>query len=335
MTKDNFHDIQKKSQITWRKGNILSTELGCHCGKKYEHIIPSECWRETLWYEIRGELPKYLSKNNIQSHRDTNNLLSSWILSANLYYIVNINSSFKKLMLGFLQQHISEKITNIVEVELEFAFNGELSPKEILGEQGGKRGFGQTSPDVAFIIDKGNGKGIIFTECKYTEPSFYQCSARSTKSTKRRKANPDPKRCINKAKACNYKNICHQTVWRRKYWNNLTLSKYGEEILTRCPAYTSGDQLFRQQSLAEGIAKTNIYDLVVSSVAFDGRNNSLINCLKATGIKDFTDGWDKLFTGNALFRTWTHQEWVEYVRVNGTESIHQEWVNYLNKRYGY
>jgi len=336
MPKSIFYEQQKQVQIAWRKNNISSAEHGYQNGQPYEHVIPRILWEETLWQGIRKDLPDYLSSRKIQSHTGTHNLLSSWIVCANLYYIIRINDGFKKLMLGFLQEHVSEKITRIKETELEFALDGELSPKNLLGEQDGKRGSGQTSPDVAFIVETDSGDGIVLTECKYTEHSFYRCSARRTNTDHKDKiANPAPDRCMHVAKGYNYKTICHQTVWQRKYWNHLTLSEYGKENLVRCPASTDGYQLFRQQSLAEGISATNTYGLVVTSVAFDGRNQTLIKCMKATGVPDFTTEWEKLFTGKALFKTWTHQEWVEYVRQNGKDPMQKEWVEYMNIRYGY
>ncbi len=56
--------------------------------------------------------------------------------------------------------------------------------------------------------------------------------------------------------------------------------------LRSCPAAHAGYQLFRQQALAEGIAGSGKYDLVVSSLAVDDRNNTLRECLKKTGIAD-------------------------------------------------
>ena len=57
--------------------------------------------------------------------------------------------------------------------------------------------------------------------------------------------------------------------------------------------------------------------------------------MKATGVPDFPTEWEKLFTGKAIFKTWTHQEWVEYVRQNGKDPMQKEWVEYMSSRYGY
>ena len=117
MTKNDFREQQIQAQIAWRRDNISKREHGDYNGRKYEHIVPRPIWEETLWHGIKYELPTYLNCKNIQSHTGTNNLLSSWIVCANLYYIVRINPGFRKLMLGFLQKHISAKITGIKDWE--------------------------------------------------------------------------------------------------------------------------------------------------------------------------------------------------------------------------
>lgn len=334
MNTPSFRDQQEKAQIKWRASNISSTEHGCQNGKQYEHIVPRELWHETLWPGIRADLQDYLSKSEIKPHTGTNNLLSSWVLCANLYFAVKKIPVFKSLMHAFLRQNVSREINSITDVELEYS-DEILTPHKLLGENGGMRGSGQTSPDVAFIIQTEAGKGLILTECKYTEHSFYPCSARRTTSSEGKSANPNPERCLNPAISYNFHSNCHQNEWDRKYWQNLTLSMYGKSILKHCPAALAGYQLFRQHSLAEALTTQGDFNLVVSSVAFDGRNDTLKKCLSSTGISDFTVEWAKIFSGKTVFKTWTHQQWVEYVRQNGKEQICIEWVEYLNTRYGY
>jgi hypothetical protein len=150
-----------------------------------------------------------------------------------------------------------------------------------------------------------------------------------------REANPDASRCMNAAKDYDYKSICHQSDWERKYWNLLNLSEFGKSTLNRCPAATAGYQLFRQQALAEGIMKSGRFSFVASSVAFDNRNTDLKKCLKSTGLTDFQTEWGKLFDGNSGFTTWTHQEWVQFVRENQVNDEFEDWLKYLNRRYEY
>ena len=330
-----FHNQQRLAQIEWRKKNITSPKYGFQNGKDYPHIVPRHLWEETLWQGIRTELPTYLKEKEIQSHTGTHNLLSSWVVCANLYFIIKKDDDFRSLMLGFLQRNVSRNITRISDVELEFALPGAASPENLLGEKGGTRGSGQTSPDVAFIVETETGNGLILTECKYTEHSFYPCSARRTTDSENKVANPDPTRCVNQPAGVTYKNICHQSVWGRKYWNHLTLSDHGRVVLKCCPACTAGYQLLRQQSLAEGIAAKSDFADVYSAVAFDERNKPLITCLRTTGIPDFTKDWEQIFTGKTIFKTWTHQQWVEYVRQNAKTDLQRHWVDYLHARYGY
>ena len=112
------------------------------------------------------------------------------------------------------------------------------------------------------------------------------------------------------------------------------MTEAGKSLLTRCPAATAGYQLLRQQALANGIKKSGKYDLVVSSVSFDARNNALKGCLKSTGIPDFQTDWVKIYLHGAGFITWYHQDWVQFVRVNQNGEL-DGWLEYLNDRYGY
>jgi hypothetical protein len=339
MIKFDFSEDQKKKMVIWRKGNISSPENGFQNGKAYDHIIPKNLWKETLWSGVRKEsvLPKYLLDNNIQAHAGTHNLVSSWVNSANLYFPIRNNESLTKLMLEFLKRHVSDQITEITDVELEFAFpkSDELHPAILLGEMDGSRGSGQTSPDVAFRVKTIDGEGIILTECKYTEHSFYGCSARKIDEESKRINNPDPDRCMKRVQDCDYSLVCHQTVWGRKYLSLLKISEFGKTKLGRCPAATAGYQLLRQQALAEGIAQNGRYSFVASTVAFDNRNADLKGCLRTTGIDDFQTVWGELFKGKAIFKTWTHQEWVQFVRDNQINGEFDNWLEYLNERYGY
>lgn len=339
----NFKESQKTTQIKWWKKFSNQTnwenepdKWGIYNKKEYSHIIKKNNWNRLLWEKIQTDLDIYLRKG-IQPHTSVNNLLSSWVAAANLYFPTRINDDFKDLLLGFLKLKVSSEIIKINGVELEFAFTGMLSPDFLLGEKGGNRGSGQTSPDVAFLVETKNGQGVILTECKYTEHSFYRCSARRRTDRGNKKGNPSPEKCMQAALSCNHKTIpCHQTVWGRKYMDHFDLSEDGKKVLTRCPSATAGYQLMRQQALANGIKKSGKFDLVVSSVALDRRNTTLISSLKTSGVKDFQTGWSKIYKPGANFISWHHQEWVEYVRnhFKGSEEI-KDWLSYMQNRYGY
>ena len=337
----NFQETQKLHQIDWWKTysnqpnwEEEKSKWGRWGRIQYSHIVKGN-WNVLLWQGIQKELPLYLG-TEIQPHSGVNNLLSSWVASANLYFPAYFHNEFQKLLLGFLQKKVSGNIIEIIGIELEYALDGELNPKELLGEMDGSRGSGQTSPDVAFIIKTTEGEGLILTECKYTEHSFYKCSARRSTDRGDKPKNPDSKKCLQAASNCDYKSIpCHQHVWKRKYFDHFDISAFGKQQLKRCPAATAGYQLMRQQSLANGIYKSGKYDMVVSSVSFDGRNTDLINSLNTTGINDFQTDWSKIYNQGADFITWHHQDWVDYVRAHSKAPLCLDWLKYMKERYGY
>ncbi len=346
MTKPNFANDQKKKMEIWRETNISTKAHGTQSKNRmtgepvyHSYILPRKNWTETVYSRIRNELNEYLDnpEYGVNAHTGTHNLLSSWVVCANLYFMVRTKQSFRHLMLKFLQKKVSDQIFEINDVQLEFAFpeKNELHPSQLLGEMDGSRGSGQTSPDIAFLVKTNNGDGLILTEIKFVEHSFYPCSARRTISKGKREGNPDPTRCLKATKDYDHKLNCHQTEWGRKYWSLLNLSRHGKEVLIRCPAATAGYQLFRQQALAEGIAQSGRFSLVASTVAFDERNIDLQGCMRTSGLNNFQSGWGNLFDGKAIFKTWTHQEWVQFVRENQKNGEFDEWLEYVGKRYNY
>ena len=332
-----FDTYVQEQQVNWRSRHIACQEYGEHNGKERPWILPRQVWQENLWPKIRSDsehsLPDYLEKNNIDKHTGVHNLKSSWVLCANLYFPFQHNP---EMFAGFLKEKVSRLVESVDKIELEYAEEQPLNPTILLGEpDSGKRGKNQTSPDVAFIIN--GGKGLMLTENKFTEHSFYECSGR-----KKEHGNPDIKRCLDFGLvSSDTANNCYQCHWEdgsrknRKYWDYITVNEKGRKLLKRCPAAVSGYQLFRQQALAEAIARSNKYDFVISCVAYDERNETLVGSLSGTGIADFTKDWACLFEGKAKFTTFTHQQWVDWVRKNDTQGLWKEWLSYVEERYGY
>jgi hypothetical protein len=89
-----FIQTQRQNQINWRKTNISTAEWGYQNGGKYEHIIPKSNWIETVYQPIRHELNNYLVEKKVKEHTGVHNLMSSWILSANLYFPVHSSEVF-------------------------------------------------------------------------------------------------------------------------------------------------------------------------------------------------------------------------------------------------
>lgn len=324
-------DVQRR-QVDWRLKHIGNQEHGKQNGVERPWILPENLWKDGLWEGIKDSLPEYLNKEGVQRHKGCHNLKSSWMLCANLYFSFRDD---KDMLAGFLNKYVNNKIKTVDRIELEYAEDGKLKPSELLGEPQGTRGANQTSPDVAFVVN--GGKGLILTENKYTEHSFYPCSGRKSDY-----GNPDIKRCLDIEKVLgNTEDTCYMNKWEagnhtnRKYWDFIKVSENGKRTLKTCPAATNGYQIFRQQALAEGIARSGKYEFVISCVTYDQDNQTLISCLKSSGIDDFRIGWGSIFEGKAGFASFSHQQFVSWVRENDSNGKWKDWLSYIKNRYGY
>ena len=216
----------------------------------YPWIVPRNLWEEGLWPGIRtgsdNSLPAYLKKARVQKHSGVHNLKSSWILCANLYFPFRRSGRDRNLLASFLRQHVARQIETLDTVELEHSEDGGLHPSRLLGETGGSRGAGQTSPDLGLLVN--DGRGLVLVENKFTERDFSNCSARNHTGSAERAGNPDPDRCNHPvAVLWDPAGQCHQSAWGRRYWEHLA-AMADHEILAAmpcCPAAKQGYQLFR------------------------------------------------------------------------------------------
>ena len=227
----------------------------------------------------------------------------------------------------FLNRHVDAEIKSLEGIELEYAAADQLSPSQLLGERDGRRGANQTSPDLGFLVNRRHG--LVLVENKFTERNFERCSGWKHDS------NPDRNRCEDAVKvASDPKGQCHLAFWERRYWDHLAPVVDHDALagLPTCPAMRHGYQLFRQQALAEGIAQSGKYELVVSAVAFDERNESLESSLRRSRI-DGLEGWGRMFRGKAKFSAFTHQEWVRWVREHQIGGQWDDWLSYVQDRY--
>jgi len=282
------------------------------------------------------DLPTYLTQNNIKKHTGSHNLLSSWVLCANLYFPFRTEEG-RDLLRRFLAATVGVEIAEVQAIELEFEGEGELKPAVLLRESMGSRGSGQTSPDVAFIVQTGKGPGIFLVESKYTEHLFYDCSGFKTRETHGRAPNPNRARCLSFSRVLSApESECHLVEgWHRRYWEYLRPRVNQVEAVSYfsgCPASHGAYQLFRQQALAEGFISSRKYAFVASVVAYDARNTSLFIIAGRAGPLDLRDVWPRLFRG-AAFKTFTHQSWVYWVRKHDNSRAWSEWSNYIADRY--
>jgi hypothetical protein len=334
---NDFDTFIAEHQVAWRANNIDGTEEGTQNGVQRPWILPAVDWELGLWPDLRSDgrwpVGAYLDKHQVQRHTGSHNLKSSWVSGVNFYFPFGQLAEGRDLLASFLQRSVDSRIKTVDSVELEYAEEGSLSPAALLGEGGGSRGSGQTSPDIGVLVN--DGTGLLLIENKLTEHSFYPCSARTKTGSVSRPANPDAARCANVSAIIRDPEAqCHQQAWGRKYWGLLSECVDVEKIaqLTCCPAARSGYQLLRQQALAEGIAASGKYDFVVSCVALDDRNDTLRHSMSATGIAEMA-AWGDYFRGKATFRTFSHQDWFAWVESHDADAVWDAWRAWVGCRY--
>ena len=178
-----FEDRMTERQVEWRRANIASRDQGWQNGKQYEWILPQRMWEAGLYPGIRSgasnSLPAYLDAEGVQRHQGSHNLKSSWVLCANLYFPFRASTEGRGLLAGFLRSASirASRLSTGLSWNMPKSRERDCIPLELLGEAGGSRGAGQTSPDLAFVVN--GGRGLILTENKWVEHSFYRCSARA------------------------------------------------------------------------------------------------------------------------------------------------------------
>ena len=333
-----FDQWMTTHQLTWRAQHLKVKGDGAWMGKTYPWLLPRSQWQEGLWAGVKAPLLQHINANQIQVHGGVHNLKSSWVQCANTYFPFGQTSGGRKLLAGFLTSQLGIPIDSVDAMELEYAApeGDKAHPARLLGEQGGSRGTGQTSPDIGITFN--GGKGLLLVENKLVEHSFYQCSARLHKGNTERVGNPDSTRCLNCPTSI-LKDVpgqCHQSIWGRKYLDILkpAANKASWGKLSCCPAAHAGYQLLRQQALAEGIARSGRYETVISAVALDDRNDTLRGCLRSTGLADCRD-WGQLFEGKAAFAVFTHQDWVAWVQRHDRSKTWDAWLDYVKARYAF
>ncbi|MDD5510357.1 MAG: hypothetical protein PHI12_06090 [Dehalococcoidales bacterium] len=332
-------------QTNWRENKeVLIGQNGTQNGVEKDYILPANQWLLGIWEPVRDSLDDYLVSDEVQANEGKHNLKSSWVQCANLFFPFRYDPHMRYMLRSFLKRELNLDISTIDAVELEYAAPGRLAPKHLLNERG-KRGSGQTSPDIAILFSCVDGSsGIYLIENKYTEHHFYGCSAAKKTISKEHlqqglKPNPDSTRCRNvKGLVDNPSGYCHQIAWGRKYWSILadSIEKDAWRSLPYCPAFRDGYQLLRQQALAQGIAESGLFEYVYSGVTFDERNTELVQCLSDLGRSDFTTDWPKLFNDNSKvrFHSFTHQDFVSWISRSRSTYI-REWSKYVKERYDY
>ena len=223
-----FEKRTKDYQTNWRSVHLPQIiGNGKQNGISKPYILPNKNFRQSFFPEIVDSLfeePEgYLKKYHVKPHTGIHNLMSSWVLCANMYWPFRNSEGFK-LFANFLKQVTGLDIHEITDMDLEYEDDvNDFKPGKLLGEDdGGMRGSGQTSPDLAIRFRTEDGKnGIILIESKFSEHSFYSCSGYS-KTKPGKPVNEKKERCLNPSLIVDSDfNECHLTSWNRKYWDLL------------------------------------------------------------------------------------------------------------------
>lgn len=333
----NFNEYMNDYQIEWRRHHLDNQKPGIQNGRTRQWILPKKDWELGLYPTLRtgGKMPlnNYLLNNEIQKHIGVHNLKSSWMLCANLYFSFRNSLS---LFEEFFQTHLGLSKVIVKDLQLEFAAENGYDPATLLGEPAGNRGSNQTSPDLAFVLENSNGEtGLILVENKFLEKSFYTCSGRrEAPSEYRQFCNNFPELSQDFKTRCYFMRWANENRTNRTYWNYLTVSDYAKSKFSKCPAANGGYQLFRQHALAEALLQKHPkYTFIINAVAFDERNEVLHRSLKTSGMVDILSDWGKVFNGEVQFRTFSHQQWVNWVRLHNSENRWTDWLSYVEARY--
>ncbi|MBU0595061.1 hypothetical protein KJ567_00040 [Candidatus Bipolaricaulota bacterium] len=328
-----YAEDAKASQVRWRTRHMADLpDRGEWRGKEYDHILPAEHWMRGVWPEIRDALASYLLSDHVQPHKDRHHLNSSWVLAANLYFPFRVLPSGSDVLAGALSEALSIRVSGIETIDLEFADPSPHDQQTLLGETGGSRGVGMTSPDIGIRYRDPQGRrGIVLIEVKYTEDNLQTCTEfKRLSSSERQACNDlpalldDPSRCPYWQKGRRYIDVLEETL------------QAGEATKTirRCPAATGTYQLLRQQALAESLVASGAYDTATSVLAFPASNAALRGQLlfgMPTGAS--VDDWGSLFGGRARFATLEHGRMVDLVKRRMGPRWVQLWLSYVRDRY--
>lgn len=318
----------KAAQIRWRKRHLPGViGWGAWANKHYEHILPWEDRFFGLWPGIRSDVLGYLEEGLISPHPSWHHLNSSWTLAANAFFPFRSCQGGQELLASFLAAHVAPEIVGVSEIELEFQDPPPFDQESLLGETGGRRGQGQTSPDVGVkVTDETGARGVVLFEVKYKESDFEDCSQYKKLEGGERSACHGLRSLIADPGRCPF------TESGRRYIPILraALSAGMRGSADRpCPAANGGYQLARQQALAEALVAAGAYGFAISTVIVPMANNPIHRIDQTSTLSD----WGSIFDGQSRFVTVHFEDLLGYVESTDGPAWTAEWVDYMRSRY--
>ncbi len=177
---EGFNDQMNEAQRAWRPQHIETREQRTQNRHRRPWILPRRRWEEGLWPGIRSgsehTLSAYIEKERVQKHpgfpqpQDLVDAMRKHLLSA---------PARPQILATFPPDRIDRRIVKVQRLELERTGEYPLDPTTLLDEPKGRRGANQTSPDIGVSVGREcGGQGLVLTENKFVEHSFYRCSGR-------------------------------------------------------------------------------------------------------------------------------------------------------------
>lgn len=223
-------------------------------------------------------------------------------------------------------------MSEIASFDLEFADPPPYDQGTLLGETGGRRGAGMTSPDVGIRHrDRDGSRGVVLIEVKYTETGFGTCS-----EYRRLAGSQDRARCLDLGALVAGMEDCPYRASGRRYIEAIrdAMRATDAALPDVCPAASGAYQILRQQALAESLVAEGAYQHATSVVAYPVRNHELTTALNRISSGEFTlQQWGTLFGGGSTFSSFLHEHFVDFIEGLDGPLWTRRWLQYTRERY--
>ena len=81
-----FRERMEDKQSVFKTEVLGVKQMGWWRDNPYPHILPEDCWSLNLWEEISYKAIQYFAQSEIAWHDQKNNMLSSQVMSVNVFF---------------------------------------------------------------------------------------------------------------------------------------------------------------------------------------------------------------------------------------------------------
>ena len=319
-----FRERMEDKQSVFKTEVLGVKQMGWKADQPRPHILPEESWSLNLWDEIAYPAVQHFAQEQIAWHSKKNDMLSSQVMSVNLFFPLRDH-------LDVLKPWLSRHYDGVVKVTgIEFEYVG---PDNYFNERGW-RGHNRTSADVLITWEnKDDRKDVLLVNFKFTEPSFGECSQQT---------NPDKRRCLSASRViASPRNQCHKSEIGRAYWSMIlaTDSPFHRRELTLghyCPFRYDFYELMRYQLLSHALEKDFDAGIETAEVAvmYHAEADRLLDMDHPfAGDHSPLKAWPRLLKTPSTFRAFTIQDFLKTIDAELPSDL-AEWRAYLKQRYG-